>query len=232
MNAHPTRRDILAGAAAAAATGWADQRAQAGSARPNLFSVLGGKTWLGSARWRFLGADGAEVNVLALETSLRHHYTTGFVSYVGCEQYCPLTLSHMASLSGSAAQHGIKLMHVIVNAIPEQQGIGPLRDTALDDIELRGLKPFRPGRALADSNAIVLFATRDGHESGLDNALPAAISEALGNITRHDSATDHSSYVTLYAPGGAPVGRTSGTAPNAAETLAQQLRTAAAGRGR
>lgn len=222
---HPTRRDVVAGVAATAAAGFASRAAQAQTPYPNLFSALGKTGLFGGREWRFLGADGKEVDIVALRQSLSGHHTTAYIGFVGCDQYCPLTNRNMAMLSDDAEKLGTKLMHVIINAVPSLQGDSDItRTITLDSLEAVGLKPLREGRAIADSNAIVLFATTNGKASGLDDRLPARISEALGNRTRLDSARDHSPAVNLYAAGGTHIGRALGTDPTITTKLLDALK--------
>lgn len=220
---HPTRREVIAGAASTAASGWQSRHAHAASSYPNVFSALGKSGLFGGRNWHFIGGDGQEINPTDLQRQLADYHTSAYIGFMGCDQFCPLTNHHMATLSDRAREQGTKLMHLIINAIPEQQGFGPLRTATLDQLETTGLRPLREGRSLADSDTIVLFATRDGKESGLDNQLPAQISEALGNRTRLDAPTQHSAIVSLYAPGGHYLGRAMGTDPQIADTLLRAL---------
>lgn len=221
---HPSRRAVLAGAAATAATAGFSAQAQRATRHPNLFSVLGQTGTFGGRNWRFLGADGQEVDIAALQQQLAGYHTTAYITFAACTQFCGLTNSNMKTLSEDAATQGIKLKHLFINAIPENEGFGPLRESTLDMIEHTGLKPFRPGRSLTDSDAIVLFTTTNGTEQGLSNPLVSRLSEALGNHTRHDSPQDHSPVVNLYAPGGRHIGRGMGTSPTIASDLLAHIR--------
>lgn len=173
-----SRRDFLKAAAVAPLAYALPAEAQQ---KPNLFEVL--------KEFRFIGEDGNPVNIAALATALQRQFVTLSFGFNGCSDICPISINPNLSAIGDINKD--TLTSIVINVIPEMEGVEPFRSTQSQFFRQVGLK----------QPTITLFPTTE--KGALSNPQSVALQTRFGMIAHRTDANKHSPKIMLFAPGGA-----------------------------
>jgi cytochrome oxidase Cu insertion factor (SCO1/SenC/PrrC family) len=155
----------------------------------NLYNVLAG--------YEFQGQDGQPVNLQALQTSLRNHFTTLTFGFGECEQYCPM----INNVLGEVGKANPDMTSVVISVNPLKDGADQAsRDAFMGKIKEAGVK----------HKVVILYPAQGGQ---LAPGLAPQIAIRSGSITNPEKPLDHSAKVKLYGPGGTPLKDKSGLRP-------------------
>lgn len=173
-----TRREFLAGAAAAIVPGTRVSDAQAQESA-KLFDIL--------RPFEFMDEDGNPVDMEALRAAVKDKFVTVSFGFSGCSTMCPISLNpNLAAIGGIAPD---KIVSLAINVTPETEGDPVFRQEFRRSIELH-----EPKQTL-----IPLFPMQNGVPS---NDASVRIQHAFEQLIHTKDPNQHSFYILLFGPDG------------------------------